>query len=205
MSASARASTSPRVAARRAPPPRPRHQATARHVRGDLRVGDDHAGRRDLKGEHLLVVDDYHFWSRASTATSEPIDKARSRSRAILERVSAQWLPLDFRKASFSEADRRPTISILPHLPLGRDAADREVQDRGGYETCTLAASAATTSPGDQACSPCEAGRISAPGAQGPESDQRRRQLFYERRARPGRPHSTGPDVEYRPPKKTEA
>ena len=57
-------------------------------------------GRRDLKGEHLLLVDGYHFWSRGGTPTVERLDGGSiTLSDRFWAEISESCFPLDFRKA----------------------------------------------------------------------------------------------------------
>jgi len=57
-------------------------------------------GRRDLKGEHLLLVDDYHFWSRGGTPTAERLDGGSiTLSDKFWTEIVESCFPLDFRKA----------------------------------------------------------------------------------------------------------
>ncbi len=162
-------------------------------------------GRRDLKGEHLLVVDDYHFWSRGGTPTAEPIDGGSiTLSDKFWSEIVSSCFPLDFRKAllfrgwplaydlylwltyrlAALQRTGRESLTVnydQIHAQLGshyRTDEDGTLTPRGkkdfGYKVRRALRAIAATWP----------------------------ELSYE--APRGRitVYSTGPDVEYRPPKR---
>jgi hypothetical protein len=62
-------------------------------------------GRRDLRGEHLLVVDAYHFWHQAASASTETADGGTiTLADKFWSEVVSSCFPLDFRKAQFFRA-----------------------------------------------------------------------------------------------------
>lgn len=57
------------------------------------------------KGESILIVDDYHFWHRGETASSEATDGGTiTLSQKFWDDIVAECFPLDFRKAQFFRA-----------------------------------------------------------------------------------------------------
>ena len=62
-------------------------------------------GRRDLRGEHVLVVDSYHFWHQAAGAHTEATDGGTIRlADKFWSEVAGSCFPLDFRKAQVFRA-----------------------------------------------------------------------------------------------------
>ena len=165
-------------------------------------------GRRDLKGEHLLVVDDYHFWSRGGTPTVEPIDGGSiTLSDKFWSEIVSSCFPLDFRKAVLFRG--WPTAYDLYLWLTYRLSA----LERTGRESLTVNYDQLHAQLGSHYQTD-EAGALTPRGKKDFGYKVRRAlraiaatwpDLRYE--APRGRitVFSTGPDVEYRPPRRAEA
>ena len=163
-------------------------------------------GRKNLDGDNLFVVDSYRFFHQGATETSEPIDGGSiTLSQKFWDGIASDSFPMDFRKAQFFRG--RPTAYDLylwltfrlerlrrsgkPHFAVNYDQLhaqlgshyqtdeDGALTPRGkkdfGWEIRKALKAIAATWP---------ALRYDTP---------RGRVVVYD----------TGPDVEYRPPKRT--
>ena len=170
-------------------------------------------GRRDLEGEHLLVVDDYHFWSRGGTPTGpgtvqEPIvGGSITLSDKFWSEIVSSCFPLDFRKAVLFRG--WPTAYDLYLWLTYRLSA----LERTGRESLTVNYDQLHAQLGSHYQTD-EAGALTPRGKKDFGYKVRRAlraiaatwpDLRYE--APRGRitVFSTGPDVEYRPPRRAEA
>ncbi|OZC01486.1 replication protein RepA [Rubricoccus marinus] len=165
-------------------------------------------GRRDLKGEHLLVVDDYHFWSRAGTRTSEPIDGGSiTLSARFWSEIVSSCFPLDFRKAQLFRG-RPAAYDLYLWLTYRLAGMQRTGRPRIVVSYDDLHAQLGSHYQSD------EHGVLTARGKKDFAYQVRKAlrairgvwpELFYETPRGRIVLHSTGPDVEYRPPKKPKA
>ena len=162
-------------------------------------------GRRDLRGEQLFVVDSYHFWHRGASASTEAVDGGSIRlSDKFWTEIVSSCFPLDFRKAQLLRGN--PTaydlylwltyrLSALQrrgssHVAVNYD--DLHGQLGSHYQTDEYGV---LTPAGKKNFGYRVRGAMKTIGAMWPELryDTPRGRLIL---------HNSGPDVEYRSPKK---
>ena len=166
-------------------------------------------GRRDLRGDHLLVVEGYHFWSVADSATSEAIDGGAidgggiTLSDKFWSEIVSSCFPLDFRKAQLFRG-RPLAYDLYLWLTYRLAGLQRSGKPRAEVNYDQLHAQLGSHYQTD------DRGALTPRGKKDFGYEVRRAlrairavwpELLYETPRGRVFLYNTGPDVEYRPPK----